>query len=490
VQKGFYLRAAWFPFLCFFAGIHPVQSQTDQEAAMIRSALNEYVLFANESIHGMLIAHRLFENYNQDLNKYVDLPGHQLNFYNNRDLPGDIFDDPDHWFYEQSPLTLFQSIIEKRGVLSPDTKESLDGIAQNIRATTLASNALRIKVGESLNTLDLSNKDMLYSVYRLLEEAVDAYDLFQAELLLLESELYQVPLPASTLSQNEHYSRLVKLLDDIHSHSIAALLSIRAGEKDEIRDIIPLLEMDERSFQSFSLQAAGGFVSSSYIRSRKRILQNLSQIREGLGTFLGDNDIPEEYALYGKNYYYYNTQIINKVNRYGNGLVQAVNQLIDLLDLPMIHRLEMPHYLEIIYPTKVEKQVPVISSSMKEIDEVPHILEDRTVVMSDAAHVIYVDSMEPELEVFDHLKQDGDIISLNFNGDWVFRNLSLERKPRKFILKLNPSGKNFLILHAVNEGSVPPNTIGINYIHRGRKKRHIMQSNLRTSQVVEIIMSE
>jgi hypothetical protein len=100
--------------------------------------------------------------------------------------------------------------------------------------------------------------------------------------------------------------------------------------------------------------------------------------------------------------------------------------------------------------------------------------------------VIYVDSAEPTLEIFDHLKQDGDIISLYYNGTWIFENLSLERKPRKFILRLNPKGKNFLILHAVNEGNIPPNTIGINYTDKGRRKRYIMQSNLKTSQLVEI----
>ena len=110
--------------------------------------------------------------------------------------------------------------------------------------------------------------------------------------------------------------------------------------------------------------------------------------------------------------------------------------------------------------------------------------------MSDKKHQILVDDINPTLEIFDHLKQDGDIISLNFNGDWIFQNLSLERKPRKFILKLNDKGKNFLILHAINEGSVPPNTIGINYVHKGRKKRYIMQSNLRTSQMVEIKLDQ
>ena len=43
-------------------------SQTEQV-----KALNNYVQFTNESIHGLLIVHRLLENFNQEVNKYVDL---------------------------------------------------------------------------------------------------------------------------------------------------------------------------------------------------------------------------------------------------------------------------------------------------------------------------------------------------------------------------------------------------------------------------------
>ena len=225
------------------------------------------------------------------------------------------------------------------------------------------------------------------------------------------------------------------------------------------------------------------------MRSRTRVLENINLLISGAEEYLTRPVVPEEYALYGTPYFYYNTRLINKVNRYGNGLVQACNEIIDLLKLPMLHRLEIPHYLMIIYPQKVEKQLPVIESSVHEILAAPKTLEDRSIEFIDNKHVIYVDGADPELEVFDHLQQDGDIISLNFNGDWIFRNLSLERKPRKFILKLNQTGKNFLILHAVNEGSVPPNTIGINYTSEGRRKRYVMQSNLKMSQMVEIKMT-
>ena len=453
------------------------------------SSLNAYVAFCNESIHGMLIAHRLFENYNQDINKYVDLPGHQLNYYNNQDLPQDIFDDPDHWFYEVSPSELFQKSLSNSGQLSPGTFSSLQKTLQYIRGTTLESNHLRLYIGESINNWDLSQQDSLYRIYELLETAVDAYDLLNAQLLSLESQMQSI-YPDDPSRNGNGFEKLSRILIDIHLHSRNILQSIRVEDKVELRKQLPELEKSKKALQAFSIRSAGGFASSVYVRSRKRILDNSSMVIQEAKNYLNEVLIPNEYALYGPSYYYYNTQVINKFNRYGNGMVQAINQLIDLLNLPLVHRLELPHYLSIIYPQKVEKQIPVIQSSQKIVRETPKTLENRTVFTLEEKHIIYVDGEEPELEIFDHLKQDGDIISLNFNGDWIFENLSLERKPRKFILKLNKSGKNYLILHAINEGSVPPNTIGINYTNNGRKKRQLLQSNLKTSQLVEIKMRE
>ena len=94
------------------------------------NALNNYLHFTNESTHGLLTAHRLLETFNQRVNKYIDLESKQLNFYSNADLPADIFDDPEHWFYDVSPYTWYDRSIAAAKVL-PTTiavplKEDLD----------------------------------------------------------------------------------------------------------------------------------------------------------------------------------------------------------------------------------------------------------------------------------------------------------------------------------------------------------------------------
>lgn len=58
--------------LCLAFAI-PVSGQVATDTKRVK-ALDQYVSFTNESIHGLLIVHRLLENFNKNINKYVDLP--------------------------------------------------------------------------------------------------------------------------------------------------------------------------------------------------------------------------------------------------------------------------------------------------------------------------------------------------------------------------------------------------------------------------------
>ena len=84
----------------FFVTIIAGSLQAQQQEKL--NALNNYVDFSNEGTHGLLIVHRLLENFNKNINKYVDLPDQQINFYSNKDLPQDIFQDDENWFYDLS----------------------------------------------------------------------------------------------------------------------------------------------------------------------------------------------------------------------------------------------------------------------------------------------------------------------------------------------------------------------------------------------------
>src|SRR5690606_35458415 len=108
--------------------------------------------------------------------------------------------------------------------------------------------------------------------------------------------------------------------------------------------------------------------------------------------------------------------------------------------------------------------------------------------ISESQNVIQAETIDIELNMYDHMHQDGDIVSINFNGDWILENAEIEKQPQILKLKLNPEGRNYIILHAVNLGLRPPNTLAVSYVYKGRKREIILRSDLNNSELIEIVL--
>ncbi len=427
-------------------------------------ALNKYVNFTNESVHGLLIIHRLLENYNQEINKFVDLPNYKINNINNSDLPSNIFEDKEHWFYETTPYELFKKIKSSKTVIGKNNFNILFPIARNMYKTENKINAIRFKISDFISKRDLNNKEELKKIYSMLEDAVDLYDLFYAYELNLISAL-------NAMYPNQGRSPYIEL----YQKSIDLLLSVRAKDYENFEHKIYSLTNQLKKIKAKN--------NHSIIIS-KRIIPLLEDI-SGIARQLNNHpEVPEEYLLYGKDYYYYNIKLIEKYNRYGNGFIFFLNNYLHKNKIKALNRFEYPHYYKVIYPRKISKKIETIKSKIKNITSIPLTLNGRKVEYCDQ-RIINVDSSYLEILLYDNKIQDGDIVSVNFNGNWFLKNLSLETKPKKVILKLNKEGKNYIILHAENVGRMPPNTIGIKYKYHGQNKTVLMESDLNNSELLE-----
>ena len=68
-----------------------------------------------------------------------------------------------------------------------------------------------------------------------------------------------------------------------------------------------------------------------------------------------------------------------------------------------------------------------------------------------------------EIKLWDNAAEDGDIVSVYLNQEWIYENLTLRNIGDSIcwpVSKLNP-GANNLVVFAVNEGSSGPNTVSI-----------------------------
>jgi len=103
---------------------------------------------------------------------------------------------------------------------------------------------------------------------------------------------------------------------------------------------------------------------------------------------------------------------------------------------------------------------------------------------------VKVSSRTLSLQVYDSRAEDGDTISLNFNGTWIIQHEVVRHKPREFAIVLLEEGNNALVFYAHNLGTSPPNTAVVSFSDGG--KRHILEvkSDLRRCGSIIFILKE
>jgi hypothetical protein len=435
-------------------------------------ALNNYVYFINESVHGMLIVHRLLENFNLDINKYVDLESFQINFYSNKDLPKDIFDDPENWFYDTSPYEWYDAIVKENQYINPSVSSKLMADATYLKNIITDINNKRFEIEGLITEKDLNDPDQLQKVYDELESCVVLFESFYTGQKRLERNLY------SENNQQGVYASLSPLYRDFRN----VMTAIRNKEDQGLGILIKKLQS---TASGFAVKGGKTSLKKEISFHEKNIASQVQKALASAEAFAKGQAPPKEYEMYGRYYYYYNSDIINKFNRYGSGVVYEMNAILDRLESDAPRFTELPHYYKVIYPRKLEK-LNVIASNATPLKAIPMTLEGRKVMKKESGNIT-VNAEILEVEVYDHMIQDGDIVSLNFNGEWILKRHKLTSEPFILKLKLNPEGKNFLVLHAENLGQRPPNTMAISYHAAGKRKLYVMNSDLNTSEVIEIV---
>ena len=96
------------------------------------------------------------------------------------------------------------------------------------------------------------------------------------------------------------------------------------------------------------------------------------------------------------------------------------------------------------------------------------------------------------LEVFDHKRNDGDIISLYYNGRWILKSHKLDKNKHivDVFIQNDRTQPNYLILYAHNLGEVPPNTAAIIVDDGQNRQQFVLNANLRESDIIYFELEE
>jgi len=434
-------------------------------------ALNNYIDFTNDCIHGLIISHLMMTSFNNEVNKYVDATDGFV--FSNSDFGRDIYQDSSYYVHRgMSPYEQYPVMLREGGVLGNDAK-ILNEITTKIYDAAKRLNDLRFETGAFIENNDIQIPENLDHIYTKLENAVSLFDQIYDLRNDLNKNVERIQSKRKSPDQALAYAKVKKM----HTTLCTLLKKIRAKETKDFKRYQSENTTATNAIKNISLGSA----------SLTEVYNRGVEASKMVNKFYTDGSVPESQERYGKFYYYYNEITKSYINTVGMGAAFRSNQLFDKIELAQVKLIELPPMFKVLYPRKLIKS-DVIASTDNFIEDIPDRLKERKIIESD--HTITVDKEVFEIELFDHMLLDGDIVSINFNGDWILEKQSLEKKPVKIKVQLNRQGKNYLLLHAENEGLKPPNTMGLSYFYKGKKKKELLKSNMQTSQVIEILLDK
>lgn len=129
------------------------------------------------------------------------------------------------------------------------------------------------------------------------------------------------------------------------------------------------------------------------------------------------------------------------------------------------------------------KRLQKSSLSTPKVDKI-YCEMNRKVVIK---HRYEVKTEELILELFDHENEDGDIVSVCFNGQYLIEKYKLLNKPKQLKIRLLPIQKNVLTVFANNTGKEGANTSAIRFMLNGKIQEIILYADKKESEGVEFV---
>ena len=113
----------------------------------------------------------------------------------------------------------------------------------------------------------------------------------------------------------------------------------------------------------------------------------------------------------------------------------------------------------------------------------------------DGRNISYVkevvfESENISIDIWDHGRQDGDIVSIYLNGETLVSKHFLTYRKKNIAVKLNQNKSNDLLLYAHNLGKAPPNTVSIEITDGTTSEKIILNSDLKSCEAVLISVNK
>ena len=448
-------------------------------------ALNTYVEFLNESVHGLAVAQILFVNYNKDLNKHVDLESHKINTHiTNMELGPNIFDNPDINTSDNDLSALKLSTLTKKESvhLSSHIANVLNRDVAEIVKILNKVNRLRFEIEDFIANNDLSVNENIYQCYVYLEKTVALFDNYAQMHDGLSRKL------RNQISYT--YKPMDAMFFDMHTATVDMIRELRDGRSSGINQYMNRVEGGLQEFSNTDFNYVG--------QQKNQANEIVRQVTEmiSFAKKAPTTPAPSSYQNNSKAYYIHNSLLLTYFNSISPGFVSKMNKLMSEQDPDFLHYDDRPIKYEVTYPSKMEELEEIVTKKVVNSDAYPLHLTlktDKNVIVADSQIEPVIEIQNPpeyiELEFFDPDLIDRDSITVTFNDKVILEHHMLSAIPEKLKLEVDTQKGNSVTIFAENDGIIAPNTVAFKYRFNGKGKKKMVKKRLNANMGYELILT-
>ena len=322
-------------FLAFGCSVATLGAQTRNQAVEV---LNLYVAYGNETIHAMWPMYQELMSFNASLNRRVHYPNAYLSFSNE-----DYLNNTSN--YKVLPATLYQQCLSQSKILAATDQKALNTQLNACKVTLDHIQVHRDSLAAFCKEKRFVHTEKIpwtYTQLNQIEMLFAEYKLHKDSLYQKIQQIYTQKYPATNTSHK--IVAMAKLFQPALGYCKSMLDDLNANDTSKIASYTQALDVLIAQYESQKDENLKGLYRFGYSNGLApywrydAVVNELKAISQHGHHFSRSNWTEGSYRDYPKAYYYYNSQVINKYNRYGMGLIQAYNQFVDLADGKQIQK--------------------------------------------------------------------------------------------------------------------------------------------------------
>lgn len=337
-------------------------AQGPSEDPCVRELLSEYVTLTNDNMHALWLFHNKLEAFNFELNTFHEASPNeqgslQLDFQHESFLrlateyPSGMNPDVRYRYVtgrESCIPELFREPLNKHITQIREILLEVSGLSRQLEAYT-QNGEYRLDPDQQRAYDWLSRCYVLYHDISVIKDAL----YYELNKLYRETE---DPDPDNV------YARSSRSLMAVIVPARAILKSLKANNARMVRSNIGRLETAIERAQREMTTNFQGLIVSDPNKDPRNYYSYVVGLAEDLRAISNDYvnlaDFPPQYQKHGKAYYYYNYKHLQLYNRFGEGMIERYNLLVDASDIPLLKMVEEPVLFKVIMPDPQRQDEP------------------------------------------------------------------------------------------------------------------------------------